>query len=384
MTRRQQIVTRRKTDKAWMPCRWGSVPCRTGCVSCRKGGVPCLWGIVPFCLSLLFVSCSMIDEDLSDCGEQAEINYELELVTNVSTEISTQLTTQTDLVLAQSVRTHLGTIFSDFAHDVDLSFYDTQGDSLRLQHDEHIMNANQASYALNLPKRQYMHLATANILNNELVTLENDERCHRSMLQQAAGDTISSHTTGIFTARQPMNVLEGVDQNFNVTLYMANCAAMLVIDPRDYDASDIKVYSTGFATGFNICDSTYVYSDKSPIVTTSLIKNEDSKELGFCSVTFPSRVPRETRHVIETEEPFITQDEGESLWEFRVYVTQPDATRSWPSITETILRIRKMLHPGEFKIFRGWIGKGGGVVSKEPEVSASVTLDWKPGLVIGN
>ena len=57
-----------------------------------------------------------------------------------------------------------------------------------------------------------------------------------------------------------MNVLEGVDQQFKVNLYMANCAAALVIDPRKQDVSNIRVYSTGFASQFNINDSTYTFA----------------------------------------------------------------------------------------------------------------------------
>lgn len=133
---------------------------------------------------LLLASCSVIDEDLSNCVEQAKLDYELRLVTNMTTELRTELTTQTDLKIAQALRDELSDVFSDFAHDVDLSFYDTKGDSTRLQHDEHFMDANQASYELNLPMRHYMHLATANILDNMLVTLEEDEKCHHSMLRQ--------------------------------------------------------------------------------------------------------------------------------------------------------------------------------------------------------
>ena len=135
-----------------------------------------------WCMALLtsVTGCSVIDEDLSDCVDvepekQAQLDYELRLVTNMTTELTTQLTTQTDLRLADALKKHLDNIFTDFAHDVDLSFYDTQGDYARIQHDEHFMDANQASYTLNLPMRHYMHLATANILDNESVTLENDD-----------------------------------------------------------------------------------------------------------------------------------------------------------------------------------------------------------------
>ena len=353
---------------------------RAGLLSC------CIFAFSCFSIA----SCSMIDEDRSDC-ETSEIDYELTLITNISTEIQTQLetkttlTTEADLELAQALKDYLKNIFTDFAHDVDLSFYDTKDDSLRLYHDEHIMDANQASYTLNLPMREYMHLAVANILRNNLVGLDDDERCHPSKLHQIVADTIDSHETGLFTARLPMNVLEGVNQKFDVKLYMANCAACLVIDTQGYDASQLKVYSTGFATDFNICDSAFRYSDHPPVVRTTKLETSGNK-MGFCSVSFPSQDLSRTRTLIETEDPFIAQPGEESLWEFRVYMPQPDKsrTRANEHVTETILYVKDPLKPGQLKIIIGRINPDGSVSVKVPEVSTSVTLDWEPGLVIGN
>lgn len=338
-------------------------------------------------LSLLLMTaqgCSVIDEDQSDCGEQAKIDYELTLVTNITTELTTQLSMQTEVKLANALRQHLSDVFTDYAHDIDLSFYDTKGDSARLQHDKHIMNANQASYTLNLPMRQYMHLAAANIVDNELVTLENDAFCHQSMFHQTDRDTIDSHTTGLYTARQPMEVLEGVDQHFDVHLYMANCAAALVIDPQGHDTQGVRVYSTGFATRFNLCDSSYVYAAQPPIVRTSEVGSpEDTGEVAYCSVTFPSKEPELTRNVIETEEPFISQPGEKVLWEFRVYVPQvkQNGTRSETSITETVLGIKEPLQAGELEIIKGRIAENGAIVPDNPEIGASVTLDWQPGTI---
>ena len=333
----------------------------------------------------------MVDEDLSDCNkqEEAEVDYELRLVTNVAIELTTKLTTVPEMELSDALSDNLSHIFTDYAHDVDLSFYDTVGDSLRLQHDKHIMDANEASYTLNLPKRHYMHLAAANLINNTQVSLTNDERCHPSMLQQTDGDTISSHTTCLFTARRPIEIQEGIDQDFNVCLYMANCAACLVIDPRGLDTENIRVYSTGFATGFGICDSVYQFKAASPIVRTARVDAEKSGLVGFCSVTFPSREPvksRKTRTVIETEEPFIEESGSEPLWEFRVYVPrhQDGRTRSRESITETILRVKEPLRPGEFKIIKGWLGSDSSVRVDDQEVATSVTLDWQEGLIFKN
>lgn len=329
-------------------------------------------------IAIAFSGCSMIDEDQSDCGKQAEIDYELQLVTNMSTELETVLNTETDFGISQVLRDYLGNIFTDYAHDVDLSFYDTQGDSLRLQHDQHIMDANQASYTLNLPMRKYMHLAVANVMRDNTVSLESDDLCHWSKLQQSASDTVSSHTTGFFTARQPMEVLEGVDQSFNVRLFMANCAAALVLDPKGHDISGIKVYTTGFATGFNICDSAYTFPSKSPVVRTVPLADKGGK-MAFCSVNFPSREPRNTRTIIETTEPFISQEGEESLWEVRVYVPNTSPTRAETTTTETVLSLRTPLRGGELKVITGYVGDDGAIRTFTPGVGVSITLDWKPG-----
>ena len=337
--------------------------------------------------------CSMIDEDLSDCVEpETKVDYELELVTNISTEITTELETETTLTneddkdMAPILREFLKGIFTDYAHDVDLSFYDTQGDSLRLHHEQHIMDANQASYTLTIPKREYMHMAVANIVNNELVGLERDERCHTSNLGQTIRDTIDSHTTGVFTARAPMNVLEGVDQNFLVRLFMANCATALVIDTRGHNTQGMRVYSSGFASGFSICDSAYQFSDVPPMVRTTRLEAAHGRRLAFCSVNFPSKKISQTRTVIETEEPFIAKPGEKSVWEFEVYVPQNEdaVTRGDGKTTKTVLRVSEPLNAGQFKIVKVWLNEDGSLSTNAPEVSTSVTLDWKPGLVINN
>ena len=357
---------------------------RTVKTSCRGGLLSFAFSLFHlFTLSLLVSSCSVIDEDQSDCN-YSKVEYDLTLVTNVTTEIETQLetqlNTQLEMELGVQLKDFLSNIFTDFAHDVNLSFYDTQGDSLRLYHDEHIMDANQASYTLNLPMREYMHLAAANLVNNNLVDLVNDERCHHSVLFQDQPDTIPSHTTGLFTARQKMEVLEGIDQNFKVHLYMANCAAALVIDTQGHDISGMKVYTTGFATRFLICDSTFVYPRRSPIVrTTKIAKSEDSQEVAFCSVNFPSRAPSKTRTVIETTEPFIAEPGEEVLWEFRVYVPSPNSTHQETTYTETRLLINEMLNPGQLKIVKARVGENGTIETDAPEVGVSVTLDWQQG-----
>lgn len=320
-----------------------------------------MWLLLSACW--LMAGCSVIDDDLSDCGEPEEeykIDYQLRLITNITTELETQLTTITEVGVADALRVHLKDIFSDFAHDIDLSFYDTEGDMTRLHHKRDIIDANQTSYTLTLPMQEYMHLAVANIAENHVVGLSNDENCQTSMLQQTDDSPIASHTTGLFTARLPMEVLSGVSQTFNVKLYMANSAVALVLDTKGHAYSDMKVYATGFAKEFMIEDSTYVFPEKEVLVRADKVETGNNL-LCFCSVNFPSHNPDE----VGADEP---------LWQLRVYVTMPDG-----SITETIIDVKEQLKAGELKIIKGELDDEGAVRPYDSTVGVSVTLDWNEG-----
>jgi hypothetical protein len=260
-------------------------------------------------------------------------------------------------------------------------FFGTGNDSTLLHQDEHIMNNSEHSYTLYIPRQKYMHLAVANVNDDPLVQLEDYKDCHSTVLRQVAGDTIDSHNTGIFTARQLMEMKEGVDQTFNVKLYMANSSAMLVVDPQGHDVSKMQVFPTGFATAFFVADSVYEFKSPAPIIRTKRLEPDESGNVGFVSVNFPSREPSitqqaapTTRTIIETNEPFIANSNSEALWEFRVYIPQPDGT-----ITETILGIRDPLRAGQLKIIKVRVGDNGQLESETPNVGVSVTLDWNPG-----
>lgn len=324
-------------------------------------------------LAVVLTACSLIDEDQSDCGKDVKVDYELQLITNLDIELETQLDLEQEKDVIDALRNHLQHIFTDYAHDVDLSFYDSKADSARLHHEQAIMDANQRSYTLYLPKREYMHLAVANLMDNQLVNLTGDDFCHPSKLQQVHADTITSHTTGLFTARQPMMVLDNEDQTFKVRLYMANCAVALVVDTQDNDASGMTVLSSGFASRFSVCDSAFVFDDVPPVIKTDDVPVKGGRQKVFCSVNFPSKNAESTRSVIVTEEPFLSKLSETALWEFRVYVPRPG------SITQSILRLRKPLHAGQLIIVEGKLLPDGSVVPYSPEVGVSVTLDWKPG-----
>ena len=93
-------------------------------------------------------ACSTIDEDMSDCG--FEVNYELKLTTNIQTKVQTQIQTDLELLanveLTTSLTMYLGNIFHDYADDVDLSFYDVSGDSVRLEHEHSAPSLSASGY----------------------------------------------------------------------------------------------------------------------------------------------------------------------------------------------------------------------------------------------
>ena len=330
----------------------------------------------------LTAGCSVIDDDLSDCGpkeENFELFYQLRLVTNMTTELETQLSTEVDVEasVAKALSDYLEkrNIFTDFAHDIDLSFYDTENTKEVLMHVSDIIDDNQTMYELTLPMRKYLHLAVANIADNHVVDLTGEKYSYSSKLQQAAPTVsdglpvgiVASHTTGLFTARQPMEVLEGVSQTFNVHLYMANSAATLVLDPNGQSFRDIKVYTTGFAESFQISDSTYVYPATSPLIKADKVETGNSL-LCFCSVNFPSH------DAVNAEARSHRADAATSLWQFKVYLTRTDG-----KVTETILDIEEPLKAGNLRIIKGSLESEGAVRPYDSTVGVSVTLNWNEG-----
>ena len=309
----------------------------------------------------LMAGCSVIDDDLTDCGSDYRMDYELKLVTNLTTELQTLRTTETEFTVADALEEQLKDIFTDMAHDVDLLFYDNEGKLPLLHHDQHTMDASQKTYTIYLPVRGYRHLAIANIKDDPSVTLEDNDHCTTAVLRHtgtpADDGSIAPLTTGIFTAREDMDVLEGVDQTFNVRMYMANCGAALIIDPNGQSFRDIRVYATGFATEFHVSDSTYIFADPDPLIRTTEVATGNEK-LCFLTVNFPSR-------------PLDEENPDKSLWQFKAYVTRDDG-----SVTETIIDVREPLQAGEFKIIKCKLDDDCAVRPHDSTVGVSVTLDW--------
>ena len=321
----------------------------------------------------------LVDEDVSDCGENLSLDYELQLVTNMRTEIKTVLDLQADLQVATALENHLEEVFTDFAHDVDLSFYDTAGDEARLEHLDVVMDGSQSSYSLFIPARPYTHLCVANLEAEPFVTLEGDGQCKTSRLVQHAEvqDTVSAHTTGIFTARTHMDIQTGIDQRFDVSLYMVNAATALVLDMSDApDLKDLRVYLRGMADGFMLADSTYTF-DSNPVIRTTLLPVEAScTERCYVSTHFPSRdveVPN-TKMIIDIDDPDGEKQSEEILWYWEVYATLPDGTT-----TKSFLGSYNPLHAAQLKVVKGVVHENGTISTDDITVGVSVMIDWHEG-----
>lgn len=330
------------------------------------------------------VACSTIDEELEDCGSDFQLVYELRLITNLNTELTTELNAESDQYVASALRNYLRNIFTDFAHDVDLNFFDVEGDSALLHHEEHIMDANQTSYTLYLPVRRYMHTAAANVMDNKYVSIKNNDRCHIGSLPQAMSDTITPHNTGIFTARLPMEIYDNVDQTFFVHLYMVNCATALVLDSAGVEIRNIDVYTSGFATNYLMCDSIYIFNraNTTYVHADHVVAEQGTKDC-YCSVNYPSpetpltNVKDRTRLIIDTDEPFLAPNAAEALWRYDCYVTLTDG-----SVTRTELFIKQPLRAGQLKIIQAYVLRDGSIRTNDNEIGTSITLDWKEGMEI--
>lgn len=329
-------------------------------------------------LAVAFTGCSLVGEDLRDCETDYHLDYELRLVTNMTTELETQLSMETEVSVSNALRTYLSGIFTDYARDVDLGFYDVEGDSTILHHEQHIMNANQSSYTLFIPVRKYMHLASANVIENSLLSIEKDDRCHETKITQIVRDTLPGHQAGVFTARLPMDIKEGEDQQFDVRLYMANCASALVVDTLGSSVRDIRVFMSGFATSFSLCDSLYHY-DYTPIIKADELAVEEPSngELAFVAAHFPSKPVVETKSVIDTDDSDVAETSDQTLWHYRVYATLADGT-----VTETLLGMRVPIKAGRLKLLKCRASSNGVVAPSDPTVAVIITMDWTPGLEI--
>ena len=344
-------------------------------------------------------SCSMIDEDLDDCEVEFRGQYRMCLVTNENLEIARVLGKHS--AIGDDLREHLKDVFVDYGRDISLDFYVLPDSVATLPLRDALpveMNATERSYDIFMPISDYMHLAVSNVRDNGAVARRSVERCHGSQLAlspqppvvtETLDDAVGSQRTGLFSGRRLLTGLTYGPQQYDMPLYMANDAAAIVLDPRTARFTDVRIYTVGFATAFNVCDSAYVYPQNDYYVRAEQVTLHGTDWLAYCAVSLPSREPSrymysrelsspDPRSRVEVDEPvFLYDDCGEDLWYYDCYVTMATGT-----VTRTTLGIRHPLRAGQLKILLGWIDDTGVVRTKDDEVSVSTDLDWREGLIL--
>lgn len=107
-------------------------------------------------ISIIASLSSCIDEDMSDCGKDYKIQYNLQLNTQINTVIDVNLNLIEEQEIAARLKQALSKIFTDHAHDNDLSFF--VGEELS-HHEANKMGANSVSYTIYLPRNNYQNLS---------------------------------------------------------------------------------------------------------------------------------------------------------------------------------------------------------------------------------
>lgn len=327
-----------------------------------------------FLLAVCGQSCSIIDDDLTNCGQNYMLNYEMRLETNMQTEISTVLNAESDEMVVEALKKKLSPIFSDHAHDVDLSFYSYSEADLK-HHLFEVIDSNKSSFTFYLPKEEYMHLAVANLQENTVATLYGAEYSNTAHVKQSAGDTINSQETGVFSARMPMQVVDTIDQVFDVTLYMINSAVALVIDTTGYSGHVIEAYTEGTASAFFVKDSIYLFASPSLIRGEEVIVDEVAQGVpGMKRVGGKKHSPQACFTTVNLP----SRDEADAdgvYWRMKAYVRLADGT-----ITENLLTVKEPLRAGQLKVLKMQLQENGKLVPVvSTNIGVSVTLDWKQG-----
>ena len=318
--------------------------------------------------------CHLIDDDLSVCGADYLINYAMRLETEVQLSIDEKLSSDVDKPIAAAIKTWSDPFYSGQAHDLDMSFFSLDGTDELLHHQSDIIDANQKSYTLYIPRKDYRHIAVVNILNNDNMTLMGGEYASSMQITQRDADTLNSHSTAIYTARLPMYMADNdSDLTFNVRLYMASAGVAVVLTHDGSTVPTVKdILLAGTATAFHVNDSSYTFSHP------SLIRADKLMNRCYAVMAMPSKEKVESgESKVESRERRVKSREQEepALWSIRLYTTMPDG-----KITENILTFPYALKAGALEIIKVQLNDDGSVdVVGNNEVGVTVTLDWKEG-----
>ena len=302
--------------------------------------------------------CRLIDEDTLDCGMNVDLTYDLRLVTDVQAQLHEELDGNTPAATIAALQDYLEPVFSPVAQDADLAFF--RGPAF--DHRAHkAVNATQFSYQAVFKEGEYLHLAVANTDGNRVASLVTGEQPEEEYMPLAPADTVDSQKTGLFSARKSLDLPAMGQASYHVTLDMVNSAVAMVADTTGSRISRLWYYGTGFASRFDVSDSTYRF--ESPAVVRADEVRAPGGPLCLSSVNYPSRDTR-TR-----------SDSGDAIWEVQVF-----ARCASGSVTKTTLGFNIPLKAGRLKIIRVKVLPDGSVVPADSGIGVNVIIDWHVGI----
>lgn len=319
---------------------------------------------------LFFVACNLIDDNLSVCGEELVIDYQLQLRTELSTQLQTELSEETDSVVREALRGWLSPVFTDKAKDIDLHFFNKETDELRHRILD-VINASQTSYTLKLPKENYTHLALANIADNNQMSLADRDHSATMCLSLPTSSALKSMNTGVFSARMDMTVDDSSKQ-FNVYLYMVNAAVALVIDTTACD-SLVSLSGTlnNIACGFSMRDSAYRFDRACAFELENVPISRAAGAPAAQGRAKAADVPATTACLATVGMP----SRDDEPWTLTV-----KATLIGNRYTTSKLTMNESLGAGELRIIRIRMNEDGSLMPvQHTEASVSITLDWQDG-----
>ena len=317
---------------------------------------------------LLALGHSCINEDLSDCGTEFKIHYEVKLENNLQTELDANLKSVEEKKLGNRLKEELSQVFTNKVRDFDLRFYVT--DSSLLHQEKYLFDPpkDNLTKTLYLPIMDYQHIAMANNVDEHNVSLEYGDRAEKTAWVQKVSptDTLESYEHGLFSGRLKMEV-KGVSETFFVNMYMQNAAAAVVINPGTVKVDKVQGTISHLANGFMLRDSVYFYHDNT-VIRAKELKETGSNLRCLYGVGLPSR---DFSYVRATE---VDEDSEGDIWLFRVQVVLADG-----KVVPSILRVKSPLKAGHLKLILVNLNEDGGMTTVSSEVGASADLEWRPG-----
>lgn len=314
-------------------------------------------------LLLTLQSCSLIDDDRSDCENSFSINYQLKVVSNINLQLSEQLQTSTGSQTLATLNSYLSPILQPTTSAVHLSFFPTDG-SEPIHFDRETQGLRTA-FSLSIPADNYRHIAVIG-QEDPSIFIKDNTSAMTTHLTQFLNDTVDSHSHAALAGTLDMNVANNANQDWEIDLYPAD-ASVAVVMKKNPKVTRIRVFLADLATSFTPNDSTWHWEHNS-LVRTDAVDITGTDSVAYCGVAFPSRM-----EAPGTIDPDVAAAKG-AVWRVVILSDLPNGTT-----TRSVLYMAKPLKAGDIRVIRIRVNDDGGVSTSDSNVGASVTLDWKSG-----